>query len=90
MSRQLDIDYLKLTKKHKKTKSQTELDREQRLLNLIWSFKPLKVKQKINWKNIVIVDDITTTWSTILQVAKNLKTLYPKSHIRWLVVGRHI
>lgn len=82
------IKHVGLLKKIKYTKSQVKLDRKNRLINLNGSF--WITDNKINWdETIIIVDDITTTWSTIIQTAKIIKEKYPKVKIRWLVVCRH-
>jgi len=83
------INMIKICKKILYTKSQTKLNRKARLCNLNWSF------DIINWinikwnENIIIVDDITTTWSTIREMSKIIKNSYPNTKIRWLVVARH-
>jgi ComF family protein len=82
------MTYKKLTNKTKRTKSQAWLNRNQRLTNLIGVFSNLQ-NEKLNWQEtIIIVDDITTTWSTINELAKTIKQKYPHNKIRWLVLGR--
>ncbi len=44
-------------------------------------------KQNLTGKNVLIIDDITTTGATILNFAKELKKLHPKS-ISAVVLGR--
>ncbi len=51
-----------------------------------WKLNKLP-KQNLTGKNILIIDDITTTGATILNFAKELKKLHPKS-ISAVVLGR--
>jgi predicted amidophosphoribosyltransferase len=45
----------------------------------------------LTWnETLLIVDDITTTWSTINELAKLIKHYYPNMKIRWAVLWRHI
>lgn len=54
--------------------------------NFNWPAHNLKNKNLIN-KNILIVDDVTTTGATIFKFAKELKKLNPKS-VSAIVLGR--
>jgi len=54
------------------TESQTNKTREERLINLENAFE-VKDKQKVKGKNIVVVDDVFTTGTTINECAKALK-----------------
>lgn len=64
----------KCIKKLKNTKQQSHLTRQERLLNLKWSFEfNERYKKKISWKTIIIIDDVITTWSTINEVSNILK-----------------
>ncbi len=85
----LKIPYIKTCKKNRNTKSQTELKRNQRLNNLDWSYQLLK-NLNLKWnETIIVVDDITTTWSTINEISKTIKIKYPKIKVWGLVVWRH-
>jgi len=76
-------------KKTKHTKSQASLNRNQRLNNLNNVFS-LQKNEIIKWdETLIIVDDITTTWSTINEMAKIIKKTYPSMKIWWAVLGRH-
>lgn len=84
----LKVPFVQLCQKTKYTKSQTKLNRKQRLKNLLWVFSPLH--STLRWdETILVIDDITTTWSTINEVAKTLKSKYPDVKIRGVVLGRH-
>lgn len=88
LAKELDIPHVDLYDKIRHTPSQTKLKRAQRLKNLQWVFVLKDTNIPIN-ACIIIVDDIITTGSTINQLAKTAKKQFPKSHIRWAVLGRH-
>ena len=71
----LDISVIKKCLKRKKfTQTQTKLSREERKLNVKGAFELReKFKNIIQEKNIIIVDDVITTGSTILECARVLK-----------------
>jgi ComF family protein len=74
-------------KKIKNVKQQSKLKKEERLINLKWAFKMNKRKiDKIKNKNIIIVDDVVSTWTTINEIAKILKENGAK-YIIWLVIA---
>lgn len=85
----VNAPFLQIRKKVKHTRSQAKLNRQQRLSNLDGSFSLLPKLSIDNNKTILIIDDITTTGSTITELADTLHTQYPKTKIRWLVIGRH-
>ncbi len=60
--------------KTKKTRSQMELDREERFKNVVQAFaiNPQKIKDLEN-KKIILVDDVYTTGATMRECAKLLK-----------------
>ena len=44
----------------------------------------------LTWnETILIIDDITTTWSTINELAETIKRKSPKTTVWWLVIWRH-
>jgi predicted amidophosphoribosyltransferase len=60
---------------------------EERLVNLKWVFKINKRKiSKIKDKNIIIIDDVISTWTTINEIAKILKENGAKNII-WLIIA---
>lgn len=64
----------KLLKKIKNTKQQSLLRKEERATNLIWAFSLNKVlKEKIKQKNIILIDDVITTGTTVNEISKILK-----------------
>lgn len=83
------LQYLSLLRKNKHTRIQAFLSRQQRLKNLegVFSVRP---HIHLAWDEcVVIVDDITTTGSTINEIAKELKRTYPLLTIWGVVIGRH-
>ena len=76
-------------KKQKHTASQTTRTRKQRLTNLIGVFSLATLPSIPSGATLLVIDDITTTWATLEQIAKERKKYYPSIHIWWVVVGRH-
>ena len=70
------LEYKDLLVKIKHTEHQTELSREQRLVNLEGSFAAQNVTE-IKGKKILIVDDVFTTGSTLSCCAKALRKAKP-------------
>jgi len=83
------IQYVEILKKNKNTKSQASLDRDGRLNNLKKAFilhDPNYILSHID--TVILVDDVTTTGSTINEVAKLIKFYYPNISIRGVVLAR--
>ncbi len=69
------------------TKRQVWLTRIQRRNNLkgvytLWSVIPSYIT------HIVIVDDVVSTWSTLLELAKTIHWIRPDISVRWLCIAR--
>jgi len=89
LAKTLELPYVSLFVKSKYTISQTKLTRNKRLINLLGAFR-IENKLPIKGNEIVlIIDDITTTWATIDELARTLKECYKQLTIRGIVVGRH-
>jgi ComF family protein len=88
LAKKLNLQYWEFLKKTKKTKSQASLDRQWRLKNLKNAFDFKNEKLLENIQTIILVDDVTTTWSTMNEVAKFIKSKYPKITVRWIVLCR--
>ncbi len=88
ISKNLGISLEKnILKKAKNTKSQKFLSRQDRLINLNNSLKINKKQvDKIVDKNIIIVDDIISTWATLNEIVKILKKAGAKKVV-WLIVA---
>ena len=61
-----------VVKRTKNTLSQTKLSNEERKGNMLGAFK-VKNSKSIKGKNIIIIDDVITTGTTVLELAKVLK-----------------
>lgn len=73
MSRKLNIPWSKkIVKRVRHTESQTKLNMKQRALNISDAFK-VKRSEEIQNKNVLVVDDVSTTGATILECAKLIK-----------------
>ncbi|HKL44350.1 MAG TPA: phosphoribosyltransferase family protein [Candidatus Absconditabacterales bacterium] len=88
-AKKMSIDYKKFLKKSKNTKSQASLDRKGRLKNLknVFDFDG-DISFLNKTKTIVLVDDITTTGSTMNEVAKLIKHKFPNISVWGVVLGR--
>lgn len=72
LSAELNLPVAHVLTRHKKTKTQKDLKKEQRLKNVLDAFK-LTPKADIRNKNIILVDDVATTGATLQEAAKVLK-----------------
>lgn len=76
---ELNLNYdTKIAKRKKYTKSQTTLSALQRKINVANVFV-INSNQKVINKNIIIIDDVLTTGSTLNNLAKSLKESGAKS-----------
>lgn len=82
----LGIEHKEVIKKTRFTSSQTSLERSKRLVNLKTAFSVCE--DLSDYKTIIIIDDITTTWSTIQALAHCIKSTYPQIQIRGAVLAR--
>jgi competence protein ComFC len=71
-----------IAKKCRHTKTQASLDRNGRLYNLKNAFSLAKNLAFTGNETLLIVDDITTTGSTINELAKLIKHYYPTIKVR--------
>ena len=83
-----NLKVVKICKKSKYTKPQAKIkDRTQRLKNLNNSFS--LTKTDLTWiENIIIVDDLITTGSTLEEIVKCIKQNHPNINIHALVLAR--
>jgi len=89
LAKELNIPVLQLAKKSKYTASQLKLSRSQRQKNLSSVFSPLHLEKIPKDSHILLVDDVTTTASTLKEVATCIKSNRPDLKIRWGVLARH-
>lgn len=89
LAKKLWLEYKVFLKKNKNTKSQASLDKKDRLKNLqnvfdfVWDVSFLE-----DTKTLILVDDVTTTGSTMNEVAKLLKSKFPEISVWWVVLAR--
>lgn len=73
-SKKSSIPFKKLLIKYKYTKKQAWLNKKDRLQNIKNCFKINKrYLNLIKWKNVILIDDVISTWSTANEIAKILK-----------------
>jgi ComF family protein len=75
-------------KKHHTT-SQARLDRQQRLTNLSWAFAIRSSLELADTGTLIIVDDVLTTGTTLIELTKLFKQHYPQRKVRGITVARH-
>ena len=76
-----------ILKKIKKTKQQSKLTREERLKNLVDSFKiNKKYIDLVKNKKIILIDDVVSTWSTLNEVSRILKQNWAEKII-WVIIA---
>ncbi len=72
VAKSLNKPYLDLISRHKNTKAQFLLSHQQRIENISDAFE-INTKKNLTGKNILIVDDIFTTGTTVQEACKVLK-----------------
>jgi competence protein ComFC len=72
ISAELNLPIADVLQRSKITKTQKDLKKEQRLKNMGNAFK-LKADANVHNKNIILIDDVTTTGATLQEAAKILK-----------------
>jgi len=72
LSAELNLPIADVLQRDKMTKTQKDLKKEQRLKNVSDAFK-LKPNANVHGKNIILIDDVTTTGATLQEAAKILK-----------------
>ncbi|MCD4761176.1 hypothetical protein K8R42_04740 [bacterium] len=70
---QLNLKYTPLLKRIRQTKTQAQLSKTERRKNVSRAFKTLGAARQMPGGTILLIDDITTTGSTLNQAARALK-----------------
>ncbi len=78
----------KLLEKHKKTPSQTAKTREERIQNLLHTFRVRKI-EALRGRHILLVDDILTTGATLEAAGSILSELDCKLSVAVVAVGKY-
>jgi predicted amidophosphoribosyltransferase len=90
LANQMGLRMLSLAKKCKYTVSQLKLSRAQRSANLEKVFVPQRLEQLPYGATVLFVDDVTTTGSTLLQLARVIKEMRNDVRIRGAVLARNM
>jgi predicted amidophosphoribosyltransferase len=90
LANELWIPMLELASKKSYTVSQLHLNRAQRQKNLKWVFRVGDLSQVLNWATILLVDDVTTTGSTLSELAKTIHESRNDLNFRWAVIARNM
>lgn len=89
LAKKLRLGLIEIVKKTKHTTQQAKLNKAQREENLKNSFEIIN-NTNLKWnETIILIDDITTTWSTLNEIAKIIKKEYPQISVWWAVLWRH-
>jgi len=88
LSNKTGLPRVYIARKTRSTHTQAGLNRVQRLTNLENAFQ-MDARKIRESDTILIIDDVTTTWSTINELAKTIKSQFPKVKIRWAVLARN-
>ena len=86
-AKRLGLEYLPILSKNKETKSQVELERNERLKNVEGKFM-VKPTPSLGERKIILIDDVAATGATLNECAKVLKQRQV-SEIWGLVVARN-
>jgi competence protein ComFC len=86
VSRRLQIPVLNCLRRRVPTRTQTQFDREERMQNLRKAFV-LRESNRVHGKNLLLLDDILTTGSTLAECAKVLRAAGAQS-VRAITVAR--
>lgn len=90
LANELWIPMLKLASKNSYTISQLRLNREKRKENLKWVFCAKNLLSLPNWVTVLLVDDVTTTGSTLSELAKTIHDARSDLNFRGAVIARNM
>lgn len=90
LAKQLWIPMLKVASKKMYTVSQLHLNREERKRNLKWVFAVKNLSKIPIWSTVLFVDDVTTTWSTMSELANSIHQQRSDLQLRWIVIARNM
>jgi ComF family protein len=84
-----NCDYFDILIKKQSTTQQTKLNKKDRIKNLTNKITIIKNTPNLSNKNIVwLIDDVSTTGTTLVKNAQTLKKLYPFIDIYGIVIAR--
>ena len=87
LSKKLNIPYIKPLIKIKETKPLARLNPLERFLEINGAFQIDEKTLNLDYKSILLIDDILTTGTTAVEVARTLKETYPECKIYLLVLA---
>ena len=87
ISKKLNIPYIKPLIKIKETKPLARLNPLERFLEINGAFQIHEKTLNLDYKSILLIDDILTTGTTAVEVARTLKEAYPECNITLLVLA---
>lgn len=90
LGKQLEIPVIPCFKKIRSTTSQVKLSRTERFKNLTSAFVCQHLEKIPYMTTLIIIDDVTTSWATLFELAKTIKHHRPDLQIWWLVLARNI
>lgn len=90
LANELWIPMLKLASKKSYTVSQLRLNREERKKNLKWVFHVEDLSQVPIWATVLLVDDVTTTGSTLSELSRAVYGARNDLNFRWAVIARNM
>lgn len=82
------VQSIPLLKKIRSTKTQIKKDRKHRQKQNSTIYEIIPTDLPAN-TTIILVDDIITTWTTLVVVAQKIKDYFPDSQIRWVCIARN-
>ena len=88
LSKKLDLPLIDISKKTKYTSPQSKLTKKWRLKNIKSSFTTKKI-ENMEFQNLIIIDDIFTTWATLNELGISIKSQYPDLKLWWFVLWKN-
>lgn len=89
LARKVQLPCVQVAKKVKYTLSQLHFDKQGRQKNLHQAFKLFSLDTLAKNSILILVDDVTTTGATLVELSKLVKEVRPDIRIRGLVLARH-
>lgn len=90
LANQLELPIVSLAKKQKYTLSQLKLSRQERKKNLNQAFLSQHLEQLPHGASVLFVDDVTTTGSTLLELANLIKKQRTDINVWGAVLARNM
>ena len=87
LAKKLNLPYIKPLIKIKETKPLARLNPLERFLEINGAFQIDEKTLNLDYKSILLIDDILTTGTTAVEVARALKETYPECKIYLLVLA---